>query len=197
MYPRYRCAGRFYGRRVNCENVPLLPAWAVRWVLSDPRMIPYLLLWQSPWDGEVKEAVRVAAYSEPGPCDWTGWVEIKRANGTHTLVRTVQRPLPRRAGKALLMICPYCHSARRALYGWQLNLMRARSFFGGQWQCRACAGLRYASEGGALLIRSRGIIGRLLGVGRSDRPEPWFPYVFTDPCQAAEIAIKSANSVVG
>jgi hypothetical protein len=53
-------------------------------------------------------------------------------------------------------------------------------------QCRTCAGLRYASEGGALLIRSRRVMGRLLGVGRSPRPEPWEPLIFTRPEQAAE-----------
>jgi hypothetical protein len=29
--------------RVNCESVPMLPAWAVREVWDDPRHIPYLL----------------------------------------------------------------------------------------------------------------------------------------------------------
>jgi len=52
------------------------------------------------------------------------------------------------------------------------------------WECRKCAGLRYASEGGALLIRSRGRLGRLFGVGRIARPEPWLPYVLASPMDA-------------
>jgi hypothetical protein len=55
---RKRRGGRFFGRRVNCEQVPLLPAWAVGWMLDDPRKIPYLLIWKSEYDGKIKEAVR-------------------------------------------------------------------------------------------------------------------------------------------
>src|SRR5215470_13703362 len=43
-----------------CEQVPMLPAWAVRMVWDDPRRIPYLLVWKSRHDGSVKDAVRVA-----------------------------------------------------------------------------------------------------------------------------------------
>ena len=49
-----RLGGRFFGRRVNCEQVPLLPAWAVALVLDDPRKIAYLLVWKSHHDGTVK-----------------------------------------------------------------------------------------------------------------------------------------------
>ena len=45
--------------------------------------------------------------------------------------------------------------------------------------------LRYSSEGGALLIRSRGLLGLLFGVGHSPRPEPWYPLVFSSPQEAA------------
>ena len=38
--------GRFFGRRVNCEYVPLLPAWAVGLFMDDPRKTPYLLVWR-------------------------------------------------------------------------------------------------------------------------------------------------------
>lgn len=37
VHPRYRCDGRFFGRRVNREHVPFLPAWAVGRVLNDRR----------------------------------------------------------------------------------------------------------------------------------------------------------------
>ena len=181
MHPRRKYNGRFFGRRVNCERVPLLPAGVVRMVLSDPRKIPYLLVWRSERDGEVKEAVRLARYSEPGPWDWTGWVEFNRTYGTHTLVRTQQRALPRNGGAALLLICPGCREPCRGLYGWVPGGQYTTSVQRSHWQCRACAELRYASEGGALLIRSRGILGRLFGVGRSNRPDPWYPYFFTSP----------------
>src|SRR5258708_790695 len=55
-----RSGGRFYGFRVNCEQVPMLPAWTVREVLDDPRMVPYLIVWKSRTGNEVKQAVRLA-----------------------------------------------------------------------------------------------------------------------------------------
>ena len=45
--PRFRCSGRVFGRSVNCEQVPLLPAGAVALVLDDSRRIPYLLVRES------------------------------------------------------------------------------------------------------------------------------------------------------
>ena len=41
-----RYEGRFFGRRVNCEQVPLLPAWAVAQAFDDPKETPYLLVWK-------------------------------------------------------------------------------------------------------------------------------------------------------
>jgi hypothetical protein len=53
--------------------------------------------------------------------------------------------------------------------------------------------LRYASEGGALVHHERGafasLIEALCGPIRSDRPEPWLPYVFTSPEEAAEAGV--------
>ena len=46
----HRSEGRFRRHRVNCEQVPFLPAWAVAWVLDDPRKIPYLFVWKRPED---------------------------------------------------------------------------------------------------------------------------------------------------
>jgi hypothetical protein len=73
----HRCEGRFFGRRVNCEQVPFLPAWAVAWVLDDPRKIPYLLVWKRPEDSSVREVVRISTYGQFPP-DWADWAEIKR-----------------------------------------------------------------------------------------------------------------------
>jgi len=126
--------GRFFRRRVNCEQVPLLPAWAVGWMLDDPRKIPYLLVWRSDRDGQVKEALRVARYCnartpsgdnremfcvhrEALPCDW---VTVKRTDGSYENICAVLRPLPRNGGTARLLICPYCQ-------------LRVRGSMDGRW----------------------------------------------------------------
>lgn len=71
--------GRFFGRRVNCEQVPRLPASIVARVLADPEEVPYLLVWKSPSNGTVQEAVRIVPFSEPPDrggldlgIDWSG-----------------------------------------------------------------------------------------------------------------------------
>ncbi len=189
-YAQDRRGGRFFGRRVNCEQVPLLPAGAVAQMLDDPRKIPYLLVWKSPSDGTVQEVVRAAAEVAPDPLPrQTGWVEIKRADGWCSFIRTVLSPLPRNRGKARLLVCPYCQAPRRGLYGWTPGGRFTSSVQRTHWQCRVCAGLRYASEGEALVLRSRWPFFRVLetayGRSRSPRPEPWIPYVFSSPRDAA------------
>ncbi len=159
LYPQYRCGGRFYGRRVNCEHVPLLPAKIVGQMLDDPRQIPYLLIWRSRSDGTVQEAVRISAHIEPPvpfPPDWTGVVEVKRHDGTRYFIRTALRSLPRNGGRVRLWLCPYCQKPRRALYGWEPGGDYTSSARRCIWQCRSCAGLRYASEGDALVLHARG-----------------------------------------
>jgi hypothetical protein len=174
---------------VNCEYVPLLPATAVRRVLDDPRKIPYLLIWKSDRDGEVKEAVRVIRLGSPLHLRDADSIEVKRTDGTVTHLRVLRRPLPRNGGTDIVLACPYCRSLRRALYGWQAGGQYTHSAQTAAWQCRTCAGLRYVSEGGALLIRG-GRISRLLGAYVPDvpspRPEPWYPYVFSSPAEAAD-----------
>jgi|SRR6516165_9669686 hypothetical protein len=90
-----RYHGRFFGRRVNCERVPQLPATLIRWVLDDPWKIPYLLVWKNS-DDVIQEAVRIARHSEaenPYVRDWRDWVEVKRTNGTRLFVRGIRQPL--------------------------------------------------------------------------------------------------------
>lgn len=179
---------RFAGFRVNCESVPCLPAWAVAWMLADPRQVPYLLVWVGRLSDATRDAVRVAQFCPPGSPALPDWVELKRWNGTSGAVRIIEHPLPRNSGKALLLRCNYCQKARHALYGWEADRFSGR-VSRAPWQCRSCAGLCYASEGRALWIRSRSVWGRLLerefGPARSDRPEPWFPLIFTSPVDAA------------
>jgi hypothetical protein len=177
---------------VNCERVPLLPARVVAWMLDDPRKIPYLLIWKSHSDGTVKEAARIAPYYEAagrGGPDWTGAFEIKGHDGTRDFIRTLLRTLPRNRGRVRLLICPYCSIPRRGLYGWEPGGRFTNSVVRSTWGCRKCKGLRYASEGGALLIRPRGTLGVVFGIGHSPRPESWLPYVFTSPEEAAEAGV--------
>jgi hypothetical protein len=188
-----RCEGRFFGRRVNCEQIPLLPARVVAWMLDDTRKIPYLLIWKSRSDSTVKEAVRIAPYYEAAGPDWTGAFEIKRHDGTRDFIRTLLRTLPRSRGRVRLLICPYCSIPRRGLYGWEPGGRFTNSVVRSTWGCRKCNLLRYASEGGALVHHDRGALASLFesfcGPICSDRPEPWLPYVFTSPEEAAEAGV--------
>ena len=197
MLHAQRHEGRFLGRRVNCEQVPLLPAWAVAQVFDDPRESPYLLVWKDS-AGTIWECVRITPHDSDVPIVtnelrfWgerdveTGEVEIQRDDETRDIIRTLLRPLPRNGGSVRLLICPDCLTPRRGLYGWEpdedgrFNTSVARS----NWRCRACHKLRYASEGGALVLRSR-----MFGRSRCARPEPWYPIVFTSREEAAQAGV--------
>lgn len=166
--------------------MPLLPAWAVRRVLHDPRRIPYLLIWKSPSDGEVKEAVRVFNLGKTPYLPEADSIEVKRTDGSVVHLRVFKRSLPRNGGKYLLLACSSCCSLRRALYGWESGGQYTSSALTSQWQCRTCAGLRYGSEGGALAFRSRcAMLRPLAALWTSQRPDPWHPLVFTSPADAA------------
>jgi hypothetical protein len=60
-----RSDGRYSGPRVNSEQVPVLPTWAVRLFLDDPRKVPYLMVWASGCDGTLSEGVQMAHYGQP------------------------------------------------------------------------------------------------------------------------------------
>jgi hypothetical protein len=168
--------------RINCENIPVIPAWIVRSNLDDPRRIPYLLTWKDERDGEIKEAVRLARYIDPhdSRASWNH-VELKRTDGSATVLRIVWRMLPRNSGRGLLLVCSYCDTPRRHLYGWEWDSFsgwsnRVRRI---SWRCRSCARLRYSSEGGYL---RPGIMFRALG--NLPRPNLWIPYVLSSPDDA-------------
>lgn len=186
--------GRYSGARVNCEQVPCLPAGAVAWVLNDPRQVPYLMVWKDDRSEDVVEVVRVAAHRERETLDWNGWVSVKRPDENASLVRTIERPMQRNGGRDRLLVCPRCQKPCRALYGWRLNPAKLYSAFRSDWQCRSCARLRYASEGGALLHRPRTTIGKCFaqidGFVRHPRPNPLYPYVFANPCNADANSVK-------
>jgi hypothetical protein len=185
--------GHFLGYwvRLNCENLPVIPAWLVRRCFGDPRGIAYLLVWQDARDDEIKEAVRLRRFVGT----FEDQVELKRTDGSVTLLRNVWRSLPRNGGLALLLECPHCRNPRRDIYGWEWDSFsgwsnRVRSV---SWRCRSCARLRYSSEGGYLHPTGLGRLG-LLGVmlrsyGNLPRPKPWLPLVFTSPEEMSEAGV--------
>jgi hypothetical protein len=143
------------GLRLNCESVPRLPAGAIRWVLDDPRKIPYLFLWRlgdRPVSGvpENVETVRVAALpgGPPPVRPAEEWVSVRRPTPgldvacVHAL-QVLRRRLPY-DGEDVFLLCPSCEKPRRYLYAWQVIESRLVSR---PWHCRNCAGLRYQSEG--------------------------------------------------
>jgi hypothetical protein len=180
-----RYDGRFFGRRVNCERVPALPAWAVRQVLNDPRKIPYLLLCTSARAGEIKEAVRVGTLGPTPYLTQADSIEVKRANGSVVNLRVFRRSLPKRTGTYCLLARPSCCALKCCLYGWAAAGECTDSARVSTWKCRACAGLRYASEGGARVIRMRGAaFARFTGLMSSPRPDMWYPFLFDSPAYA-------------
>jgi hypothetical protein len=75
--------------------------------------------------------------------------------------------------------CPSCRRRRRYLYPYALVGGRLVDWLG--WQCQACAGLRWASQGSY-----RGVFDRAievaLGVRREPYPRhPWDPRAVSDP----------------
>jgi hypothetical protein len=188
--------------RLNCENMPVIPAWLVRSNLNDPRNIPYLLVWKDDrHDGEIMEAVRLRHFIACGREANDYDVELKRTDGSATVLRIVWRGLPRNGGRALFMFCPYCDTPRRHVYGWEWDSVSgwSNSVRSISWRCRSCARMRYSSEGGYLRPSGLGRLGQL-GVmlrayGNLPRPDPWLPYVFTSPDTAAESGICELSSV--
>jgi hypothetical protein len=160
--------------------MPVIPAWIVRSNLDDPRRIPYLLVWKDErHDGKIMEAVRLAHGG------FSDLVELKRTDGSTTILRIVWRMLPRNGGRALFLLCPHCDTPRRHVYGWEWDSVsgwsnRVRSV---SWRCRSCARLRYSSEGGYLRPTGLGRLGQfgimLRAFGNLPRPESWLPCVFT------------------
>jgi hypothetical protein len=186
--------------RLNCENMPVIPAWLVRSNLDDPRRIPYLLVWKDErHDGRIKEAVRLARYVEPSNSRTAdNFVELKRTDGSATVLRIAWRMLPRNGGRALFLLCPYCGRPRRHVYGWEWDSSsgwsnRVRSI---GWRCRSCARLRYSCEGGYLRGRGRGALAAMFrAFGNLPRPESWLPHVFTSPGEAADAGFGQLSRV--
>ena len=103
----WRKGGRFYGYRINCEQVPMLGACTVRAILDDPRMIPYLVIWKSRKGNEVKQAVRLARSVPRTNLSEVESVDIKWPDGSTVRVYLVWRRQPH-GGCALLLRCSRC-----------------------------------------------------------------------------------------
>jgi hypothetical protein len=163
--------------------MPVIPAWLVRSNLSDP---------PERHDGEIKEAVRLGRYFDPhDPHATNNHVELKPTDGSVTVLRFAWRAIPRNGGRALLLVCSYCNTPRRHVYGWEWDSFsgwsnRVRRI---SWRCRSCARLRYCSEGGYLCPRVM-----FRAFGNLPRPESWLPYVFTSIEAAAEAGVCAVNS---
>lgn len=130
--------GRFAGSRANVENVPRLPTFPARWVLDDPRRRPYFVLWTSE-DDDCRYGLKMAP-GEEGDA-----VLITLENGETSRIPILRRPLPRGTGTALFYRCLWCQKPRRSLYRLTLSGRRLVDYLG--LRCRACAGLRFASQG--------------------------------------------------
>jgi hypothetical protein len=96
-------------------------------------------------DGEIMEAVRLARQRPFDGCaelnrvDTHDYVELKRTNGSITILQIVWRTLPRNGGRALLLRCPECETPRRHVYGWEWDSFsgwsnRVRTI---SWRCRS------------------------------------------------------------
>jgi hypothetical protein len=180
--------------RLNCEEMPVIPAWIVRANLDDPRKVPYLLIWKDErHGGEIKEAVRLTCHVDPYLGSLHNHVELKRTDGTMTVLRIVWRTLPRNGGRALFLLCPHCNTPRRFVYGWEWDSFSRLSNRVRQvsWCCRSCNRLRYSSEGGYLRGSGRGALAAFFRAyfGNLPRPDSWLPYVFTSPEEAAEAGV--------
>jgi hypothetical protein len=122
-------------------------------------------------------------------------IEVKRTDGSAVHLRVFKRSLPKSVGNYLLLACPICCSLRRALYGWEPGGEFTSSALKSQWQCRRCARLRYASEGGALVFRSRcAALRPFTTLWPSERPDPWYPLVFPSPADAADYGLRTRFS---
>jgi hypothetical protein len=184
--------------------MPVIPAWLVRRFLNDVRRAPYLLVWKDDrHDGKIMEAVRLARYVEPTSSRVNdNYVELKRSNGSATVLPIVWRMLPRNGGRCLFLLCPYCNTPRRHVYGWEWDSISgwSNSVRRISWRCRRCARLRYSSEGGYLRPTGLGRLGHLgvmlAAYGNLPRPKLWLPYVFTSPEEAAEVGISKIFDIL-
>jgi len=169
--------GRFYGLRVDVEDVPRIPARVARYVLDDRRARPYLVVWTDRVFGQ-GERVGLALRAEPRDGDRVRFLS-PRVDET---VGTVRVPIA--GGRAaLLWRCPTCGVGRRFLYVHRLSTWGLRTGFLG---CARCNRLRWNSQG-----RFLGDFARAMRGNRRRLPlprQPWEPAaVVSSPAGLSEI----------
>jgi hypothetical protein len=84
--------------------MPVIPAWLVRSCFDDPREILYLLIGKDWRDGEIMEAVRLSHFIVCGR-ERNAYVELKRTNGSTTILRVAWRMLRGNGGRAATLLC--------------------------------------------------------------------------------------------
>jgi hypothetical protein len=193
--------GRFAGARLNCEFVPCLPANVVGDYLADPRQSPHFLVWNDraasidPLTNQLEwcpvQAVRIGPPVYPQlNAEGEVWIGIKQWDGQQRELQIAYSGLPRHGGRTVLIVCFRCAIPRRAVYGSLGRLSRSAD-----WVCRKCAGLTYASEGGAQIFRSQHKISHALSGSRVfPKPQMWWPIVFTSLHRALEFNLIHGSS---
>src|SRR5262245_12385896 len=130
---KQRSEGRFFGCRLNCEEIPALPVSIVRQVLEDYGDEPHLLIWRNSWDGQVEEVATINRGLVPRCFSEAEAVEVRRPNCITDLY-VFRRPLPRNGGNDAFLECPVCNNLSRALYGWASAAGTTRTVYGSEWR---------------------------------------------------------------
>jgi hypothetical protein len=110
--------------------------------------------------------------------------------GRSSRVALVRRRLPTAGGVAILYRCPVCRRACRYLYIHVVVFGRLVEHLG--WQCQACAGLHWRSQGRyrtAFLRREYARASAILGLAKPSEPlprHPWDPRAVSDPRLVAD-----------
>jgi hypothetical protein len=175
-------SGRFSGIRFNLENVPRLPTFPAHWALEDLRGRAYLVFWVAD-DGSLAYLLRVQRIDDGKA------VVVATPAGRSRRIEVVHRALPNRIGTTILYRCPVCKRPRRYLYGLAASMRGLVDHFG--FQCQACAGLRWASQGRYRIKLERSVAGALGSIYgqpvRMTMPRsPWDPRAVSDPALVAE-----------
>jgi hypothetical protein len=112
--------------------------------------------------------VRLARYVDPNGSHATdNHVELKRTDGTITILRFAWRMLPRNGGRAILLVCSYCNTPRRHVYSWEWD-----SFSGWSKQGQANQlAMPFMCQAALLLRRRLSVSGRhVSGIRKSTTP---------------------------
>ena len=156
-------------------------AWAVQWVWDDPRRIPYLLVWNSNRNGEVKEAVRVARFAPQSKLQEADAVVARRMDGSSVPIYLVRRRQPN-GGRSLLYDAGGAKSRAGCCTALRLEMTGVITSPSGPIG-NAARALSCATP------PKEAIFAPACDSAPSEtypRPELWLPYGFTSPQKAVE-----------